>query len=234
MSQLSALRQWTEEIRKNMPNLSKPQAKVLAAFSVGIAKAEGCGLSAAAKKLPFVGNPATVERGIRRFIASDRIDRAESCRAMAKRALESLPEDKPVVLLVDETSLKDGLNRKAIVVANRGIGSSPRLIRETAGLGMFCLTRVTKKARAMMEGGEIAPFDELSDAPGMSWRHRARVFKKSGMASGAREQALAGDGAVVRVDGGLGRRGVWLGQGGERSGGLQVAGGALRPIQAGA
>ena len=30
------------------------------------------------------------------------------------------------------------------------------------------------------ENGEVSPFDELSDAPGMSWRRRARAFKKSG------------------------------------------------------
>ena len=98
-----------------MPRLSKPQAKPLAAFSVGIAKAEGYGLSAVAKKPPFVGNPAAVERRIQRFIASDRIDHAESRRAMVKWALGSLTEDKPVVLLVDETGLKDRL--KAMVVA---------------------------------------------------------------------------------------------------------------------
>ena len=45
---------------------------------------------------------------------------------------------------------------------------------------MFYLMRVTKKVRVMMEDGEVAPFDELSDAPGMSWRRRARAFKKSG------------------------------------------------------
>ena len=119
VSQQSVLYQWTEEIRKCMPHLSKPQSKALAAFSVGIAKEEGCGLSAAAKKLPFVGNPAAVERRIQRFIANDRIDHAESCRAMAKWVIGSLPEDKPVVLLVDETGLKDRLKAMVVAVALR-------------------------------------------------------------------------------------------------------------------
>ena len=87
MSQRSVLYQWNEEIRKNMTHLSKPQSKALAAFSVGIAKDERCALNAAAKKPPFMGNPATVERGIQRFIAND--------------------------LLVDKTGRKDRL--KAIV-----------------------------------------------------------------------------------------------------------------------
>ena len=249
MSQQSVLCQWTEEIRKRSPHLSKPQAKALAAFSVGIAKEEGCGLNAAAKKLPFVGNPATVERRIQRFIANDRIDHAESCRAVAKRVIGNLPEDEPVVLLVDETGLKDRLKamvvavafegrsipvawrrcpnedwpmglvdlitemlgwvrdamddlddeRKAIVIADRGIGNSPSLIREIVGLGMFCLMRVTKKVRVMMEDGEVSPFDELSDAPGTSWRRKARAFKKSGWieALGGALMGLRPRGAVV-------------------------------------
>ena len=47
-------------------------------------------------------------------------------------------------------------------------------------MGMFYLIRVTKKVREMMEDGEVSPFDELSEALGMSWRRRARAFKKSG------------------------------------------------------
>ena len=103
-----------------MPHLSKPQTKALAAFSVGIAKEEGCGLSAAAKKLPFAENPSAVERRIQRFIASDKIDNAESRRATAKRVIGSLPEDKPVVLLVDETGLNDRLKAMVEAVAFEG------------------------------------------------------------------------------------------------------------------
>ena len=87
---------------------------------MGIAKEEGCGLNAAAKKLPFAGNPAAVERRIQRFIANDGIDHAESCRAMAKWVIGNLPEDKPVVLLVDETGLKDRLKAMAAAVAFEG------------------------------------------------------------------------------------------------------------------
>ena len=222
--------QWSDEARKRMSYPSKPQSKVLAAASFGIAKAERRSLNAVAKKLPLLGNPAAVERRIQRFIANDGIDRAESCRAMARRVIGSLPEDKPAVLLVDESSLKDRLKvmavavafegravpvawwnypnkewpmgladliaellgwvrdamddigdgRKAIAVAGRGIGNSPSLLKAVEGLGMRCLMRVTKRVRVMMEDGEAAPFDELADASGASWRRAARAFKKSG------------------------------------------------------
>ena len=120
MSQQTVLRLWNEEIRKRMTHLSKPQSKALAAFSVRIAKEEGCGLSAADKKLSFAENPAAVERGIQRFIASDGIDHAESCRAAAKWVIGSLPEDKPDVLVVNETGLKDRLKAMVAAVAFAG------------------------------------------------------------------------------------------------------------------
>ena len=58
MSQQTVLCQWTEEIRKCMPHLSKPQTKALAAFSVGIAKMvaavafEGRSIPVAWRRLP--------------------------------------------------------------------------------------------------------------------------------------------------------------------------------------
>ena len=50
---------------------------------------------------------------------------------------------------------------------------------------------------------------------------------KSGMESGSREPAVAGDGAVVCVDGALGSRGVQFGQSVERGGGSRAARSAL-------
>ena len=226
-----------------MPHLSKPQTKALAAFSVGIAKEEGCGLSAAAKKLPFAENPSAVERGIQRFIASDRIDNAESRRAMAKWVIGSLPEDKPDVLLVDETRLKDRLDAMvaAVVFKGRSIPVAWRRYPQVADgaggadsqdarMGSGRHGRRPESDSDCRRGNR--QLSEMSDAPGMSWRRRARAFRKSGMESGSREPAVAGDGAVVCVDGELGSRGVQLEQCGERGFGRQVEGGALRAVQA--
>ena len=84
MSQQSVLRQWTEEIRKNMPHLSKPQSK----------------------------------------------------------ALGSLLEDKPVVLLVDETGLKDRLKAMVVAVAfeGRSIPDAWRRAPRCSGWALTCST----------------------------------------------------------------------------------------------
>ena len=230
-----------------MPHLSKPQTKALAAFSVGIAEEEGCGLSAAAKKLPFAENPATVERRIQRFIANDRIDHAESRRAMAKWVIGSLPEDKPVVLVVDETGLNDRLKAmvEAVAFEGRSIPVAWRRCPQVADgaggadnqdsrMGSGRYGQPGRRQESDSDGGQgNRQLAELSDAPGMSWRRRARAFRKSGMESGAREPAVAGGGAVVCVDGELVSRGVQLEQGGERGFGRRVAGGALRAVQSG-
>jgi hypothetical protein len=46
MSCQSAVYQWTEEVTRHMPHLSKPQAVVLALWSVGMVLARSCALTA--------------------------------------------------------------------------------------------------------------------------------------------------------------------------------------------
>ena len=71
------LHHWTNQIKSVFPNLSKPQAEVLAAFSFGIAKAKSRPLNAITRGLAFLGIPDTVETRLRRFISNPRIDMAE-------------------------------------------------------------------------------------------------------------------------------------------------------------
>ena len=58
-----------------------------------------------------------------------------------------MPEDKPVVLLVDETGLNDRLKAMgaAVVFAGKGAARRPAALpqrKETESLGMFYLMRV--------------------------------------------------------------------------------------------
>ena len=227
MSQPKPLYHWTIQIKSMFPNLSKPQAEVLAAFSFGMAKAKSCALNAVARAMPFLGIPDTVETRLRRFISNDLIDMAESSKNLARSVIRALPRKKPVILLVDETSLQDrlkamvvsvayegraipvaawtyrqtqwpmgqvelittmlewvrdgtGKGRDLIVMADRGIGNSPDLLRAIEGLGMHYMMRVTKAVRVMMEDETEFPFKSLTVEPGKSWRKKARAFKNAG------------------------------------------------------
>ena len=82
---------------------------------MGIAKAESRPLNAVARGLTFLGIPDTVETRLRRFISNPRIDMAESCANLARSVIRAPPRKKPVVFLLDETSLQDRL--KAMVVS---------------------------------------------------------------------------------------------------------------------
>ena len=59
---------WTNQIKSMFPNLSKPQAEVLAAFIFGVAKAKARPLNAVARGLSFLGITDTV--ATRRAVSS--------------------------------------------------------------------------------------------------------------------------------------------------------------------
>ena len=120
MSQPMPLYHWTNQIKSVFPNLSKPQAEVIAAFSFGIAKAKSCALNEVARGLTFLGIPDTVETWLRRFISNPHIDMDESCKSLARSVIRALPRKKPVILLVDETSLHDRLKAMVVSVAYEG------------------------------------------------------------------------------------------------------------------
>ena len=102
------------------PNLSKPQAAVLAAFRFGIIKAKSRPINAVARGLTFLRIPDAVATRLRRFISNPRIDISESCKRIARSVIRAPPRKKPVIVLVDETRLQDRLNAMAVSVAYEG------------------------------------------------------------------------------------------------------------------
>ena len=96
------------------------QVEVLAAFSFGVAKAKSRPLYAVARGLTFLGIPDTVETGLSRFISNPRIDIAESRERLARSVIRALPRKKPVIVLADETSLRDRLKAMVVSVACEG------------------------------------------------------------------------------------------------------------------
>ena len=120
MGQQKAFYQWFQEVAQHMPHLSKPQAKVLAAFSLGLSQARRCTLSVVAESLALLGKPDTVERRLQRFLGNPRMQWQEGCQALAPWVLGNLATSSLVVLLVDETSLQDKMKVMAVSLAYRG------------------------------------------------------------------------------------------------------------------
>jgi len=66
-----------------------------------------------------------------------------------------------------------------LVQADRGIGTSPDLVRVVEALGWHYLFRVQKSVILRQDGHERA-LKHLVNAPGQSWRGVGQVFKKDG------------------------------------------------------
>ena len=85
------LRHCTNQIKSVFPNLAKPQAAVLAAFSFGVAKAKSRPIYAVARSLMLLRIPDTMETRMRRFISNPLVDMAESCKRLARSVIRALP-----------------------------------------------------------------------------------------------------------------------------------------------
>jgi hypothetical protein len=100
-----------------MDCLSKPQAFMLASFSLGMAQAKQCMLHGVAQSLASLGKPDTVERRLQRFLSNPRLEFPKCTGAWANWVLSSLAAPEMVLLLIDETSLKDRLKVMAVSLA---------------------------------------------------------------------------------------------------------------------
>lgn len=66
------------------------------------------------------------------------------------------------------------------VLADRGIGTSPRLMRGIMALGWTFLFRVTKQSKLILPTGEAVCFYDHVSAPGQTYAASGLVFKKRG------------------------------------------------------
>jgi hypothetical protein len=120
MSQHARLSDWITTVAHRLPSLHKPHAKVLAAFSLGLALRQRCALRAVADGLAELGKPDTVERRLQRFLHTPPLDWQACLPAFAAWVLRRLDRPRLVVLLVDETSLQGHLTVMAVSLAYRG------------------------------------------------------------------------------------------------------------------
>ena len=229
MGQQRAVYQWTATLTAQLSCLSKPQAKVVAAFSWGVAVARRCTLRIVAEALPWFGKPDTVERRLQRLLANPRLDWQASATALASWILERWASQATIVLLVDETSLQSHLKamvvslayrgralpvawwcyrqdawpmgqveliislldqlapilpagRTVLVQADRGIGTSPGLLRAIEARGWYFLVRVQRGVHVQVDGHEVE-VGMLAPKPGARWGGAVQVFKKAGWCS---------------------------------------------------
>lgn len=71
-------------------------------------------------------------------------------------------------------------NTPVRVLADRGIGTSPLLLRGIAALGWTFLVRVTKQSKIVLADGEAVAFYDQVSAPGQTYSACGLVFKKRG------------------------------------------------------
>lgn len=67
-----------------------------------------------------------------------------------------------------------------IVQADRGIGTSPDLLRLIEGMGWHYLVRVQKNTRLRQDNGPHCPLARLVEQAGQTWHGQGQVFKKAG------------------------------------------------------
>lgn len=67
-----------------------------------------------------------------------------------------------------------------LVQADRGIGTSPELLRAIVGLGWHFLVRVQKNTRLRREAAPDCPLSALVTQAGQTWSGSGQVFKKAG------------------------------------------------------
>jgi hypothetical protein len=67
-----------------------------------------------------------------------------------------------------------------LVQADRGIGTSPDLLRGIEAMGWHYLVRVQKNTRLKQDNGRECPLAALVDSAGQTWCGTGQVFKKAG------------------------------------------------------
>lgn len=222
------LYQWIEEITMQIPSLNSWQAENLGLFSYGVVESESSQQMAIARKVVCGEQVMSAERRLRRFIANQSLD-MESFFIEWTRWISRQMSGRELVLLVDETKIKDHLgimvvgiayegrcvpvawrcyrandseaypsegqvkmiegllklvqaglsaDHSVLVLADRGIGTSPELCRAVDEMGWRYLFRVTKQSKIITDEGEYTIYEQVNE--GDTWQASGTVFKKRG------------------------------------------------------
>ena len=220
------LYQWNEAIDKRFPRMGRWQKRMLANFSYGVVLAESCRLSAVAKHLTGRANASSMERGLQRWLANDRLVMKEVFKWWITWVL-SLWGKAALLILVDETKLSDHVavmmvgvayqgsaipliwraysledypeegqvalmsellsqlrsllppEQTVLLLADRGLGTSPTWQERLSNSGWPYLLRVQRSTLIRLPGQKPQPLRRLVGY-GQTWIGYAQVFKKAG------------------------------------------------------
>jgi hypothetical protein len=213
-------------IDKGFPEMGRWQKRMLACFSYGVVLAQSCRLSSIAKQLTGRANASSVERGLQRWLANERLDMKPLFGMWIAWVLR-LWGKAGLVILVDETKLSDHVavmmvgvayhasaipliwraysveeypeegqvalmsellaqlrshlapDQTALLLADRGLGTSPTWQEHLSDSGWQYLLRVQRSTLIRLPGQKPQPLRRLVGY-GQSWSGRAQVFKKAG------------------------------------------------------
>ena len=220
------LYQWDEMIDKGFPGMGRWQKRMLARFSYGVVLAQSCRLNTVAKQLTGRANASSLERGLQRFLANERVVMKVLFKWWIAWVLR-LWGKAPLLILVDETKLSDHVavmmvgvayqgsaipliwraysvedypaegqvalmsellsqlhsllpaEQEALLLADRGLGTSPTWQERLSDSGWQYLLRVQRSTLIRLPGQKPQPLHRLVGY-GQTWTAYAQVFKKAG------------------------------------------------------
>ena len=103
-----------------------------------------------------------------------------------------------ILTLLSAVKSRLPVSTRVLVLTDRGIGTSPDLMRGVMALGWSFLFRVTRQSKIILPDGTVVTFYDQVDRPGQSYAASGLVFKKRGLVP-----------AHVRVLWGLHAQGRW-------------------------
>jgi Transposase DDE domain len=220
------LYQWDEMIDKGFPGMGRWQKRMLARFSYGVVLGQSCRLNTVAKHLTGRANASSLERGLQRFLANERVVMKVLFKWWIGWVLR-LWGKAPLLILVDETKLSDHVavmmvgaayqgsaipliwraysvedypaegqvalmsellsqlhsllpaEQDALLLADRGLGTSPTWQERLSDTGWQYLLRVQRSTLIRLPGQKPQPLRRLVGY-GQTWTAYAQVFKKAG------------------------------------------------------
>ena len=117
---LNLLYQWQEVVSKGLPCLNRWQATNAALFSFGVACAESCQQRKIARRLAVLGQVASLERRLQRFLSNDKLPLEVVFSEWTRLVVARVETAGACRLLVDETKLGDRLGVMVVALAYEG------------------------------------------------------------------------------------------------------------------